>query len=445
MKLLCRELLKRVAYRLLSFDIPWLVHRVRLAIYGVQSIARPEPVVSVVPLSSFRVPIQNLEGLPRMLVFSHNLEREGASISLKELVCELHRRREVTVVLVSFQDGPLRAEYESSGVEVCVYGPVLNRVSTITRLQREVSRLGGMICKYQADLVFVNTLLNFPAVLAAERAGVPSIWNPRESEHWNRYFGFLPNEVAEAAVASIGLPRKVVFVARATREVWQDYACLESFEVIHNSLNLDRFVSLRSDAVTAQRGRDSLPKEVTILCVGTLCERKGQMDLILAIKRIIPQLSRRIRLVFVGGAHGRYGREVRRQGAHLSSIAGLTCEWVAATEAVGNYYREADLFVICSRVESYPRVVLEAMAFGLPIISTPVFGIVEQLPADSGALFYEPGDIDQLGNTIQSLVNDDVLRQRAKDSIKVHFSRMQTFDEMVDKYTSVIYAAMYAS
>ena len=43
------------------------------------------------------------------------------------------------------------------------------------------------------------------------------------------------------------------------------------------------------------------------------------------------------------------------------------------------YWPAADVFCCTSRVESYPLVILEAMAAGLPIITTPVFGISEQV------------------------------------------------------------------
>ena len=43
------------------------------------------------------------------------------------------------------------------------------------------------------------------------------------------------------------------------------------------------------------------------------------------------------------------------------------------------YWQAADVFCCTSRVESYPLVILEAMAAGLPIVTTPVHGIAEQV------------------------------------------------------------------
>ena len=66
----------------------------------------------------------------------------------------------------------------------------------------------------------------------------------------------------------------------------------------------------------------------------------------------------------------------------------------------------ADLFVFTSRIESYPRVILEAMAFGLPIIATPVNGVVEQVRAGVNAEFYEPGDAASLARLIADFVSN---------------------------------------
>jgi glycosyltransferase involved in cell wall biosynthesis len=54
------------------------------------------------------------------------------------------------------------------------------------------------------------------------------------------------------------------------------------------------------------------------------------------------------------------------------------------------------VFVCTSRIESFPRVVLEAMAYGLPVVSTRVFGIAEQVGENVNALLYDPGDASRL-------------------------------------------------
>jgi len=65
---------------------------------------------------------------------------------------------------------------------------------------------------------------------------------------------------------------------------------------------------------------------------------------------------------------------------------------VPETREVYEYYGLADLFVCTSFEESFPRVLLEAMAFELPIVSTDVHGIPEIVEDGREALLMQPGD-----------------------------------------------------
>jgi len=432
----------RLAWRLRSGDLAWLSHRVRLALGAGRKVPRPAPLVSHFGPASIDSPVTERKPL-KLLVFSHNLDYEGASISLQELVFGLRPRLSVAPAVVASADGPLRAQYESQGMSVRVMPDLQHPISTPRRLAREVEALSEHIKASGADVVLVNTLLNFPAILAADRAAVPSVWIPRESEPWDSYFRFLPEPVAQQAIAAIGLPSKVVFVAQATRDVWKDFDDGKRFTVIHNSLDLSRFAEqLAADKGTQRRALGWGTEEVAFLCVGTLCERKGQVDALLALEVIAAQLKAPIRLVFVGHAASRYGRRQQRRARRYRGHERLRIDFVDSTTDIGRYYLAADVFLLCSRVESFPRAVLEALAFGLPILTTPVFGIAEQLPDPQDAYFYEPGDLRSLGEKMIQLAQEPALRQRLGQRSKVRFSQMPSYEQMVDAYEKVLRACL---
>lgn len=435
----------RLALRLVSGDFAWLFHRLRLAL-GLRGLV-PRPVALVSEVGSSCTLHENELGRKtpiKVVVFSHNLCYEGASISLKELVLGLTRRGDITPAIVAFEDGPLRADYESNGIAVRVLPGILHKVSTLKRLSIEVERLALLIQESGAGLVFVNTLLNFPAILAAERAGVPSVWNPRESEPWDSYFRFLPDPVAQRAIAAIGLPRKVVFVAQATRKVWNTFDVDGRFEVIHNGINLNRF-PLRNAATERARCRTALEMEagsIAILCVGTLCDRKGQMDLVEAFAALPEAISSRVQILLVGDDRGDYAQAIKDRCHLLPANVRGGIRIFPPTESVASIYAAADVFVLSSKVESFPRVVLEAMAFSLPIITTPVFGVLEQVVEGENALFYLPGDSRLLAEQIEKLVTDDELRLRMAESSLQRISQMTTFDEMVEAYACICRGAV---
>ncbi|NOU09700.1 MAG: glycosyltransferase family 4 protein [Nitrospira sp.] len=424
----------------MSFDVTWLIHRVRVALGMRGPVPRPEPLSSQVGESaSLNGRAVGQHGPIKALVFSHNLDFEGASISLNELVVGLFHQGVSTPEIVAFRDGPLRAKYESQGISVQVVPGILHKVSTLTRLSVEVDRLALRIQEAGAGLVLVNTLLNFPAVLAAEHAGVPSVWIVRESEPWDQYFCFLPDPVAQRAIAAVGLPRKVVFVAHATRKVWDAFDKQHSFTVVHNGINLDRF-PLRNDVAESLRYREVLgvkPDSIAILCVGTLCDRKSQMDLVEAFAVLPDAISRRVQILLVGDDRGTYADGLKKRCHALPTHSRNRIRIVPPTESIASFYAAADLFVLSSKVESFPRVVLEAMAFGLPIITTPVFGVREQVVEGENALFYPPGDSRLLARQIEYLVCDDARRLRMAERSRGHISQMTTFNEMVAAYASI--------
>lgn len=424
----------------MSGDIMWFIHRLRLSL-GLRGLV-PRPVALVSQVGACGAVHGRTTGRDapiKALVFSHNLCYEGASISLKELVFGLTNRQVIIPEVVAFEDGPLRAEYEAHGIPVRILPSAQHKVFTLKLLSMEVERLALIIQASGAGLVFVNTLLNFPAILAAERAGVPSVWNPRESEPWDSYFRFLPDPVAQRAIAAIGLPRKVIFVAHATRKVWKDFDVQGNFAVIHNGINFNRFPS-RNDAAERTRCRNALglkADSIAILCVGTLCDRKGQMDLFAAFASLPEVISNRVQILLVGDDRGHYADAIKDKCHSLPPNVGNAIRIFPPTETIASFYAAADLFVLSSKVESFPRVVLEAMAFGLPVITTPVFGVLEQVVEGENALFYPPGDSSLLAKQIEKLVSDEALRGRMSQSSLQRISQMTTFDEMVDAYTSI--------
>ena len=113
-------------------------------------------------------------------------------------------------------------------------------------------------------------------------------------------------------------------------------------------------------------------------------------------------------------------------------------EVVPTTSDVGFYYRAADLFVLTSRVESFPRVILEATADALPIVTTPTFGVVEQVVEGRNALFYPAGDASKLAAALATMIEDGALRACMSDASKRRLDEMTTFDQMVDGYADLI-------
>jgi O-antigen biosynthesis protein len=382
-------------------------------------------------------------GPRRALMCAFNLNWEGAPYSQFELTRALRDRGVIDPVVFAPADGPLRRAYEDAGMPVRVQGHPLAGVHTAADYDAAIDRFAAWIGAQDVAVVYGNTLQTFYAIDAAHRLGVPAIWNPRESEPWQDYFRQFPDGVAARALGCYEKAYRVVFVAHATAQACAALDTRHNFTVIHNGLDRTRLAAETAghDRAGARAELGLARDDVALLLLGTVCERKGQHDFPRALARLDHLIAPRVRAFIVGDRPSAYSLGLRALVDALPAERRRRVETVAETDDVGRYLLAADAFVCTSRVESYPRVILEAMAFGLPIVTTPVFGIREQVREGVNGLFYEPGDTVTLARHLTAIVGDDALRARLAANALPSLDALTGFDEMVERYARIFVEA----
>lgn len=159
---------------------------------------------------------------------------------------------------------------------------------------------------------------------------------------------------------------------------------------------------------TAPLARGSKGSGCALLCIASLTPRKGHLVLIDALTRL-GDLD--WHLICVGSCE----RDPATARAVVAAIAqhGLEdrIEMVGEqSEAdLGSFYEHADLFVLASYHEGYGMVLAEALAHGLPIVSTTAGAIPDTVPK-SAAFLVPPGDAAALQATIRLVLSDPALR-----------------------------------
>jgi len=116
--------------------------------------------------------------------------------------------------------------------------------------------------------------------------------------------------------------------------------------------------------------------------------------------------------------------------------AGLSTIMRPYLQSHGNHRNLAPLeyYVCTSRIESYPRVTLEAMYYGLPLVTTPVFGITEQVREGINAFFYEPGNPRELAQALTEIVSDKATLQRMGNNSSLVLQTLTDHDAMINAY-----------
>jgi len=100
-------------------------------------------------------------------------------------------------------------------------------------------------------------------------------------------------------------------------------------------------------------------------------------------------------------------------------------------------YADADLFALASRWEGLPYVVLEAMAFGLPVVSTRVDGIPEAVTDGQTGLLVPAQDHRALANALERLLGALDERSRMGDAGRARIRAEFSLDDMIDRLTGV--------
>jgi glycosyltransferase involved in cell wall biosynthesis len=148
---------------------------------------------------------------------------------------------------------------------------------------------------------------------------------------------------------------------------------------------------------------------VRLVYLGLFARTKGVFDLIDALTRLPPECLGRTRLVLAGNGDVMAVRDLaeRRGLARFVEVR----DWIGPAER-DRLLASADAFVLPSYAEGLPMSLLEAMAWGLPVISTTVGSIPEHVRDGVQGLLVQPGDVSDLSGAIERMVMDDGLRAR---------------------------------
>lgn len=145
-----------------------------------------------------------------------------------------------------------------------------------------------------------------------------------------------------------------------------------------------------------------------LLTVARLIPEKGLFELVEALEVVAH--SRQCRLVIAGT--GPAGHELMQRVRELRLSDSVELVGYLVGQQLDAAYRSADVFVLPSHSEGFPLSVMEAMGYGLPVITTRIRGCADHLVPDVHALFVPPRDPAALGAAIVRLLDDYELRER---------------------------------
>ena len=275
------------------------------------------------------------------------------------------------------------------------------------------ARLFGKVCILKADS-------NGEMSGAFFAGGLKAVGMTQDS----RFFGLF------LAIRNAVLRRADHFVAITegiADELEQQRVQPSSIHRISNGVDTTRFRPIPRDERPALRERLGLPRrETLIVYTGRLVTYKGLPLLVRVAERLQSESS--VGLVIIGSG----GLDIHNCEAQLREFViarGLqtAIHFAGEVSNVYEYLQACDIFVLPTEDDAFPLALVEAMACGLPVVSTRVGGIVDIVTHGENGLLVGAADFDQLFKALRDVIADaaraEALAEAAARTVRRRYSR----------------------
>ena len=358
-----------------------------------------------------------------ILLVSHELSLSGAPIILAHLA-KWCRANGIFVVVMSPVDGPLRETFFDADIPLIVDPLLVTGYEMFTKFGR-----GFPVRSHQSfinfargfDTIVASTIFAAPLIRDAQIASVPSVWWIHEGlvgDHFLKKYPRLGNIFEMADI--IATPNE------ESRRIYQPFTS-------HRILLCPYGIP---DVPVAMNANQSEKKHVRFLLLGTVEPRKGQQTFVRAVRQLPPDVCEQSEFLIVGRPHDAdLAEEVR---AAAKSVSHLHYQESIPHANAMALIQGADVMVCTSCDETGPLTLIEGMALGKPILSTPVGLVAEKLVAGREALFVKSGDVEELLEAIVRLVREPELRRRLAINSRKAYEKHFTLDRFAKDFVALI-------
>lgn len=265
-----------------------------------------------------------------------------------------------------------------------------------------LARLWRAARENQADLLHINlassgsTYRKLILAALAHRLGMPYVVH-LHSGRFDRFWADSRPEIARAINGLFANSNAIIVLG----ESWKKIVC-DRVPQARDKINVLANATLPSgcERAPASDGR------ARITFLGKIGPNKGTRELLQALATMSDRSD------WVATICGNGAVEEARMFANTLGIGDRTRfpGWLGVQETAAQL-RETDIFVLPSFSEGLPMSILEAFAWGIPVVATPVGSIPEVVEHNSNGLIVPAGDVEALAQGIQRLVQDPELRE----------------------------------
>jgi glycosyltransferase involved in cell wall biosynthesis len=312
--------------------------------------------------------------------------------------------------------------------------------------KRQALQLLPQLQQYQFDLVHIQTpfVAHYLGLRLARQLGIPAVvsYHTFFEEYLFHYFPFVPKAFMRYLARRFSRTQcnqvdGILVPSTAMAAVLKDYRVRRPMHILPTGIQLEKLCCDPAHAVAFRQRLGIDENRPCLVHVGRIAHEKNIEFLIQVIHRVkqtIPELA-----VIIAG-----------EGPALAAIKSLvkTLQLEQTVYFVGyldrsssllHCYRAADGFIFASRTETQGLVLLEAMALGVPVVSTAVMGTRDILQPQLGCLVAEE-TIEDFSARVLQLLGDELLHNRLSRQAIDYVQRWTSTEmagRMADFYRSV--------
>ncbi len=346
-----------------------------------------------------------------VLMLGTGFDIQGGITSVQKLIIDAHARKQI-----GFSNGESR-QLRIHHVPTIVRGSALQNIIVYIKA---IQYLCWKILRREVDIIHIHfaergSTLRKSLPIAIGLLFRKSIVLHAHGATYKEFYEKLPKFLQKTIAFLFGQCSKTIVLSHS----WRDYYVNK----LH--LNPDRVTVLYNPvcvppAIPNRSGRDRLklvflgrigkrggPMDLAKSLISFPKQDKGAFDLIEAFAQLPAADLQRTELILAGNGDLESAQRLITKLNLTDKVSML--EWLDPQQR-DELLATADAFILPSYNEGLPMSMLEAMAWGLPAIVTPVGGIPEVVRHHRNGLLVEPGNLPQLIQAMHQLINDEALR-----------------------------------
>jgi len=338
----------------------------------------------------------------------------GVAEHVKYLLPHLSEFKDIEINLVTF--GNKNESFEKNGIKYFILKRMkFGKIFFPLELIYDFFRLKRVILRVNADVIHIQSTIPLFSLLGSYMVKkYPTLLTlhgyVKEENKFHVGIEKIINRIISIPLERLALSKipYIITVCPQIKDLIGKFTNSQIF-VVPNGINLDYIQKIKPTKKFANP---------TVFYIGVLNKRKGVHDLIRAIPLVMNKV-RDVKLYIAG--NGPYLNKLKQLVSDLNLGENVTFLGFVSDNEKFDYMKSMDVFVLPSYWESFPFVLLEAMACGKPIVTTNVAGNPFAVSDGVNGCLVNPGDWQQIAEKLICLLDDRKLTERmsAENKIKV--------------------------